>query len=300
MKSLLLKSYYVILKIKDSVTSVYNKVIRLIISPPLVKSADETLDKLINNNCSISRYGDGEFALMYGKDLLFQPYYPKLALRLREIIKSRKNKHIVGIPNVFMGVDWYTEQAEKYWKTYLSLNLNKIYRTIDMKKRYYDSLVTRLYIDYKDKSKSEERFSKFKKLWDKRDIVIVEGERSRLGLGNNLFDNVNSINRIICPAKNAFAKYEVIFNAVIKQDKSKLILIALGPTATVLAYDLSIEGYQAIDIGHIDIEYEWFLQKAVEKGPVKNKYIGEIPNGTDVDDISDFKYESEIITKIVM
>ena len=39
------------------------------------------------------------------------------------------------------------------------------------------------------------------------------------------------------------------------------MLIALGPTATILAYDLAEKGVQALDVGHIDIEYEWFLRK---------------------------------------
>ena len=181
----------------------------------------------------------------------------------------------------------------------MNLNRHKIYKMIDMKKEYYDALVTRLYVDHKDKSKAEERFKKLKKLWTNRDILIVEGEQSRLGVGNDLFNNVRSIERIICPSKNAFSQYDKILDLVRKQDKSKLILIALGPTATVLAYDLSNYGYQAIDIGHIDIEYEWFLQKATEKRPVKNKYIGEVDGGTNVDEIKDIKYESEIITKIV-
>jgi len=30
----------------------------------------------------------------------------------------------------------------------------------------------------------------------------------------------------------------------------------LGPTTTVLAYDLYKNGYQAIDIGHVDLEHE--------------------------------------------
>ena len=38
----------------------------------------------------------------------------------------------------------------------------------------------------------------------------------------------------------------------------KLILLMLGPTAKVLGFQLSREGYQAIDIGHIDSEYEWY------------------------------------------
>lgn len=30
-----------------------------------------------------------------------------------------------------------------------------------------------------------------------------------------------------------------------------MFLIAAGPTATILAYDLTLLGYQAVDIGHL-------------------------------------------------
>jgi glycosyltransferase family protein len=298
MKVLLLKVYYKMLKIKENILILYNKLISKVIKPPVVHTTDETLEIIVHNEYSISRYGDGEFSLMNGKSLLFQPYIPELGIRLRDIVKSQQERHIVCIPNVFNSFNWCSEKPKKYWIKYLNLNRSKIYKLIDRKKEYYDSLVTRLYIDYKDKSRAEDRFLKFQELWANREVVIVEGVQSRLGLGNNLFDNAYSIERILCPANNAFAKYNEILAEVKKQDLSKLVLIALGPTATVLSYDLSIIGYQAIDIGHIDIEYEWFLNKAAEKSPVKNKYIGEIQNGTNVEDIQDEKYESEIIAKV--
>ena len=192
-------------------------------------------------------------------------------------------------------MEWATDNARKYWMKYLNLNRSKIYKIINMNKIYYDTQVTRLYIDIKDKSKVENRFNLVKSLWNNREVVIVEGEKSRLGIGNDLFNGCKSIERIICPSINAFSKYDEIFKEVKKQDKSKLILIALGPTATILAYDLSNEGYQAIDIGHIDIEYEWYLMKVKEKCPVKNKYIGEINGGDCVEDILDKKYNKQII-----
>ena len=85
----------------------------------------------------------------------------------------------------------------------------------------------------------EFRFNKLKSLWDSRDLVVVEGEKSRMGIGNNLFSNSNSIKRIICPSKNSFSKYKEILESVKEYEKDKLILISLGPTATFLAYDLS-------------------------------------------------------------
>ncbi|MGL5352213.1 MAG: GT-D fold domain-containing glycosyltransferase, partial [Clostridium sp.] len=151
----------------------------------------------------------------------------------------------------------------------------------------------------KEKGKVKERFNNIKKIWENREIVIVEGEKSRLGVGNDLFINAKLIERIICPSINAFSKYSNILEAVKGQNKEKVILIALGPTATVLACDLAREGYQAIDIGHIDIEYEWFLQGVIEKCPVENKYIGEINGGSNVADITDENYEKQIICKVI-
>lgn len=97
----------------------------------------------------------------------------------------------------------------------------------------------------------------------------------------------------LCPAENAFDRYEEIYNEAVKQPKDKLFLIALGPTASVLAYDLAMKGYQAIDIGHADLSYEWLLRGRREK--LSNKYCNEMPGGYMVEDIYDAEYESQII-----
>ena len=266
----------------------------------LIKTVDETLDKIINDKCSVSRYGDGEFYMMMMiRDIPFQLLDKRLTTRLNEIITSELDNHIVCLPPIFESVDFMIDMPKNHWIWWLNWFGNRLTPYIDMNKEYYDSFMSRLYFVYKDKSKVKERFNKAKLIWNNRDIVIVEGEKSRLGVGNDLFDNCQSIKRILCPATNAFSKYDEILNEIKKQDQSKLILIALGPTATVLAYDLCIEGYQAIDIGHIDIEYEWFLQEATDVCPVKNKYVQESVGGNIVGEIHDIKYESEIITKII-
>ena len=138
-----------------------------------------------------------------------------------------------------------------------------------------------------------------KKIWDKKDVVIIEGEQSRLGIGNDLFDNMKSIQRIICPSENAFEIYDKIYNEALKIDKNKLVLLALGPTATVLAYDLFKAGYQAIDIGHVDIEYEWFLRKATKKIKIESKYVTEVKEGREnIQEVKDEKYKNEIVARI--
>ena len=74
--------------------------------------------------------------------------------------------------------------------------------------------------------------------------------------------------------------------------------MALGPTATVMAYDLAKLGYQAIDIGHVDIEYEWFLMKAIHKVPIQNKYVNEAGAGIGVGSCNNQTYLNQIIFKI--
>ena len=102
--------------------------------------------------------------------------------------------------------------------------------------------------------------------------------------------------RILCPAENAFDRYEEIYNEASRQSEDKLFLIALGPTASVLAYDLAVQGYQAVDIGHADLSYEWLLRGKRER--IANKYCNEMPDGNMVDDIHDAKYESQIIADL--
>ena len=55
---------------------------------------------------------------------------------------------------------------------------------------------------------------------------------------------------------------------------------------------------QALDIGHIDIEYEWFLQRATTKVAISGKYTNENIDGSNVSSCKDEKYLSQIISVI--
>ena len=266
-----------------------------------IKTPEETLDKLINENCSISRLGDGEFDLIWGIGIQYQNVNDKLVKKLREILESNEDKLLIGINNAF-DLDYiykYNDFAKNYWKGWLKDNKYRVLKLLSKKKQYYSALISRFYIDYEDKSSVSEYVEKLKKLWDKKDVLVVEGEFSRLGVGNDLFNNMNSIQRIICPSENAFDEYDEIFEKILEYGKNKLILLALGPTATVLAYDLYKVGYRAIDIGHVDIEYEWFLRQVTEKVKIETKYVNEAKDGHDnIQDVNDEKYEREIIVRI--
>lgn len=61
-------------------------------------------------------------------------------------------------------------------------------------------------------------------------------------------------------------------------------------------------GYQALDIGHMDIEYEWYLMGAKEKVDLPNKSVNEV-SGVVKKDIENKElekvYNDQIIKKIL-
>ena len=268
---------------------------------PVVSDFDETVNCIIEQHKSVSRFGDGEFNLISGQSLPFQEFNPKLSEKLKMILKTNQESILICLPDVFSDLTQYVDYSKKVWTALLAKNRREWNTHLNLDKIYYNAFLSRPYIIYKDKSSCNKKFNKLKQIWHKRDILIVEGNQSRLGVGNDLFDNSKSIERIICPSINAFSAYDEIYNAILSgnPDKDKLVLLALGPTATVLAYDLCLEGIQAIDIGHIDIEYEWFLNQAEGKVKIKGKYTNEAINGDQVEIIFDESYNSQIIKTIL-
>jgi glycosyltransferase, family 8 len=148
----------------------------------------------------------------------------------------------------------------------------------------------------KDKSKCNEHIELIKQIWNERDIVIVEGCKTRSGIGYDLYDNANSIQRVLGPALSGFDRYDDIYDFIINNiNKNKLILLSFGITATVLAYELAKLGYQAIDLGHLDIEYEWFRMGAKDRVPIKGKFTNESKAGHNPEACKDPKYQKQII-----
>ena len=128
--------------------------------------------------------------------------------------------------------------------------------------------------------------------------MLIEGAQSRLGVGNDLFANCASMERILCPPENAYTQYNAILQETKKVAETKLILISLGPAAKILAYDLFKLGYRVIDIGHIDMEYEMFLRNADHIVPVRYKYFNEI-DARNPEICNDPVYSSQIIATIL-
>lgn len=259
----------------------------------------ETIEKIIKEKKSIARFGDGEFKWILNiKQNSFQDYSDELADKLKEVINSRNGNLLLCIPEGLQRVDEYTKQSKRFWKNFIKWYGKDISKYIDQNYIYGNTNFTRWYMEYKNKSDSNDRLKRIKQIWEKKSIVVIEGKDTKMGIGNDLFANTKQIERIIAPSENAFNKYGEILQEAKKIDKKKLILIALGPTATILAYDLAKEGYQALDVGHIDIEYEWYKINATKKILIPGKYVNEAGGIEQKDCKENEEYTNSIIKEI--
>lgn len=267
---------------------------------PQIASREETLRHIVEDGASIARFGDGEFSTIAGRIRhKFQTVQDeKLAQRLTEVLHASDENFLVAIADNYGSLQKYTEQSRREIRHYMTRQVRKEHlKLLDRNRLYYDAYITRPYVMYADNQTDAPRvrFEELRKIWNQRACIFVEGNMTGLGVGNNLFDNASSIKRIIGPAQNAFSQYDRILETCLSQPHDGLFLIALGPTATVLAYDLYKAGYQAIDIGHIDLEYEWFLKGEGHRTSVAGKYNNEMKEEQNPIKIRDANYIGQII-----
>ena len=287
-KNILIWMYYV--------NSFWNKKLFTLFYCIRVFNRIHTVQHILQTNCSVSRYGDGEFMVMSGGSNGFQSVNPELANRLIEVINNPIPNHIICIPYSFKSRRGMTLDSKLFILGFLAVYGEKsVLPYLKKEYQYFDTNFTRFYMGYTKHRNCEEYVKLLKRIWNKRDLCIVEGRYSRLGVGNDLFDNANSIIRILGPEKNAFDKYDELLAVSLEYGKERLVLIALGMTATVLAYDLAKQGVQAIDVGHVDIEYEWYRMGAKTKCLIPNKYVNEVERKNSVNDCSNQIYESQIV-----
>ena len=266
---------------------------------PKVLSIDDTIRHIIKYRCSVSRFGDGEMLLTNPhKEIGFQKGDSNLAKKLTAVLRSHDEGHLVCISDAFEELHRYNRKARRFWRTHFFLYGSWWDRLLTPGYTYGNTFVTRPYMDFDSKEGCGRWFHDMKGIWNDRDVVFIEGEKSRLGVGNDLFDNTRSIRRILCPPRDAFERINDIVGEAMKIEKGALFLIALGPTATVLAYDLFKAGYQAIDVGHVDIEYEWWRMGARRKVKLERKYVNEAPDGSQVSDAGE-EYKRQVIATII-
>jgi glycosyltransferase family protein len=267
-------------KLKFAVKWPYSLICSAAYPRPAIMNDEETVKYILEHGCSVVRFGDGEFNLMNGIGIKFQKSDDGLRARLKEIAAAQSaDKLLICVPNMFVPKkklkEMLADRSVKWWRKNLFLTRGLWYRNF-RGGPYGNTNMTRFYINVRHKERTAGHVSELKKIWENRDIVFMEGNKTHMGAGNDLFKSAKSIKRISCPSEDAFVCYDEILATAQKHiSKDELIICALGPTATVLCYDLSNLGYTALDLGHMDIEYEWFKMGATRKVAIKGKEVNE-------------------------
>lgn len=258
----------------------------------------QTLEYVKEHQASVVRFGDGEIDIMAGRSIPYQDYDSQLATELEGLISKSSNPNLlICQSDVFENLDRYTDKAKIFWKEHLKQNLS-FYLKVSKADWYGSTFLSRPYIDLKDKSNSPVYFEELKSLWRDKKILIIEGELSRSGVGNDLFSKALKVDRIIGPSRNAYAYKNQLLEEIVKQFNHDLVLIMLGPTAKVLVAELAQLGVWAIDLGHIDSEYEWFKMGVTEKIKLSHKHTAEHNFDENILLLENEEYERQILKRI--
>lgn len=298
----LLEKVYYKLKIDIVWNTTASFFAKLFWKPFQIMPALDTVEYIKATRCSVARFGDGELHILaYGCALKFQRADKQLQKRLIEIAEKTESTHnvLLCLPNrLNMLKHTQMKQLPVFWRKSLKVHLYAWTKRFSKNRLYGDTNFSRL----TDGNNNEDKVAQVKRIqgiWENRNIILVEGCKTRFGVGNDLLDNAASIRRILGPAESAFDYYEEILSAVQRTAENThepLVIMAMGPTATVLAYDLALSGIQAIDLGHLDISYMRILTGNM--GAIPGKYTNEADGGNVVDDCDDPEYLEQILCYI--
>lgn len=270
-------------KLKFVIKWPYSLICSVVYRRPVVMNDEQTVKYILEHDCSVVRFGDGEFNILNGIGIKFQKCDEGLRARLKEIAATRPTDGLlICVPNMFVPKrqlkEMLVDGSVNWWRRNLFLTRGLWYKNFSGGP-YGNTNMTRFYVRVRHKECTAKYVSELKKIWKNRDIVFIEGNKTHMGAGNDLFKGAKGIKRILCPPEDAFARYDEILAAAQKHvSEDELVICALGPTATVLCYDLFKLGYTALDLGHMDIEYEWFKMGATRKVAIKGKAVNEVAN----------------------
>lgn len=213
---------------------------------PKLESIEKTISDLVEKNMSITRFGDGEYHLCLGKSIAFQKFSFSLGYRMYKILSDSKSERcMIGIiPFQLNGINEYSTD---FWYE----NIDYVLKLFNKKTLYYNARITR--------ELTIENIINLKMAWENRDVIFISGKGSRFSENHIIFDNVASKHSLFTTAKNAWSDYKDTYQKVLMTAKSisnPIVICAIGPTASILAYDLSIENIQCLDIGHITNIYD--------------------------------------------
>lgn len=225
-----------------------------------ISDTDSSMRRLAGEKVSFVRIGKGEIALMRGETLPGQRYDPKLAFRLREILRNREKGLLVGIPYYYIYPQKNLLPSVEVHALSIAPQRRFLLKNCLKPRHYIDSGITQAYHIYEEYDFNR-HFARAKKLLKNRNVTVICGEGVFDRFQYQLLDVCSSVEYQYEPAVEAYAQYDQILKRAQAIGKERLVLVSLGPAAKLLAYDLYKRGYQVWDIGHLLKDYDCYMRK---------------------------------------
>ena len=257
---------------------------------PQIESVATTLQYILTHKCSVFRFGEEELELMEGRKKLPFKLDPVLETRLKTVLQTESSHLIQCIPDVFTGLNQYRSRYSEYLKIQIVRTRKNWYQHLSMDRIYYNAFINQCYTLYADKTNVQLYFDRWKAIWKDRDLLIVEGEKTRLGLDSDFFHTANSIKRILCPKSQAEEWHKELLEECQQFSKDHLILVAVDSMTGLLVLELTDCGYQTIDARQIGDEYEWYL--------VQENNINQDADKTSETELDEKQYRSQIVCRL--
>ena len=218
---------------------------------PTVLTETQTIERILEGKLSFSRYGDGEFKLCRGASIARQPASLELRRRLHDILQSvPPSSFAVGIPP-FPNKNRITDPImDAYFRKFYLREWESVHHMAN--KTYLSACAFWPCYWHLPNDGTDRLFSMLKRLWQDRDVTFVCNQRfGEHPAFATTFGNAKSRSFVHTPPKNAYSRYNDLLQQATDFSVDNLFLLACGPTATVLSYDLAVRGYQAVDVGNL-------------------------------------------------
>ena len=111
--------------------------------------------QIVNDLLDYYKLEAGEFNIIAGRNIPYQDYDSTLAEKMRHILSIQSDeKYLVCLPDVFEGIDRYTQGVIDFWEGHLKNNKG-LYLENCKQEWYGSAFLSRPYIDLKDKGPGE-------------------------------------------------------------------------------------------------------------------------------------------------
>ena len=232
---------------------------------PYITPVLETAQHLLYTNASLARIGDVELQLMMNKSFWKQEASSELSDKLLTILRSNDPTLMIGLQDFYSGCPQIAEGYAISWNNQTSFR-NFVLTHAPLDKQYFATLISSPYATntWTHCILFDQFYQTLRQVWKDKDLVILRGDNKQ-EYQYDIFDTAHHQSIYYAPRYQAWSAYKELKEKLMKENADQLFILSIGPTATVLTYDLHQAGRRAFDLGHLSKDYNDYMHKIVSK-----------------------------------